>query len=88
MRPDKVIFLGVYSGSLLVMHNLLKHHYFDVCKASLLSVFWNDSRYCVFIDSMMKMVSAMPLAAIPFVSQNGFFSKNKIFENSSDEEKE
>lgn len=84
----RVFTLTLYSGSLFVLHNLLKHHYFNVCNASLLSVLWNDSRYCVFIDSMTKMISALPIAVVPFLSSGGFFSKNKILDDSSsDEEK-
>ena len=85
---NKVIGLSLYSTSLFICHNLLKHHYFNVCQSSLLSILWEDSRYCLFVDAMTKVLSAAPLAVLPLIYRSDFFSKNKTLDEIINNEEE
>ena len=76
--PPHVAVLAAYSTSCWLLNNVLQHHYFYSCRASLLSIFLaNSSWYCSFVDSALKALQWSPLiVAGPILLRNfdhGFF---------------
>jgi len=68
--------LTAYAVSCFLLHHVLQHHYFQMCRSSIFSAFTlGSSPYCTFVDNSLRVLQWSPLlAAAPLLQQNNFLA--------------